>query len=194
MGRPSVKEERAELILNAFEACVAKFGVEGATLQKTADEAGLARALLRHHVGNREVLLNALVDRFMERSRANLVSLAGGLPSDDRLRALIDILFDPQFAASNTDVLVAEALIAASQTRVDLKDRLTQWYQGFEDLISSEAKRAAPNAHEEQINIFTTGVIGIYFNADSFGPLGAIPKLRERSHLAATALMDLLFK
>ena len=43
MARPSVKDERTEAILAAFERCVARHGVEGATLQRTADEAGLAR-------------------------------------------------------------------------------------------------------------------------------------------------------
>ena len=194
MGRPSVKEERAALILNAFEACVAKYGVEGATLQKIADEAGLARALLRHHIGNREELLNALVDRFMLRSNESLVALVEALPAQNRLAALIDILFDPQYASSNSDVLIAEALIAASQTRPELKERIVTWYQRFDDVISNEARHAVPEAEEEEINIFTTGVIGIYFNVDSFGLLGAMPKLRERSHLAAVSLLKVLMQ
>ena len=192
MGRPSVKEERAELILNAFEACVAKYGVEGATLQKIADEAGLARALLRHHIGNREELLNALVDRFLIRSDDALVELIEALPDDNRLEALIDILFDQQYASSTSDVLVAEALIAASQTRPDLKERMLVWYQRFDEVISQEAKLAAPKAGTEAVSVFTAGVIGIYFNVDSFGPLGGIPKLREHSRLAALSLMNTL--
>ena len=54
MARPSVKEERREQILTAYEQCVARYGVEGATLDKVAEEAGLARPLIRHNIGNRE--------------------------------------------------------------------------------------------------------------------------------------------
>ena len=53
MARPRVTAERREEILAAFARCVARDGVEGASLQQVADEAGLARGLLRHHLGQR---------------------------------------------------------------------------------------------------------------------------------------------
>ena len=43
MGRPSIKAERREQILDAYETCVARFGVGGASLEKIAETAGLAR-------------------------------------------------------------------------------------------------------------------------------------------------------
>ena len=43
MARPIVKDQRRAEILDAFEACVARYGVEGATLAKTAEQAGLGQ-------------------------------------------------------------------------------------------------------------------------------------------------------
>ena len=85
LARPSKKIERTEEILEAYERCVVRFGVEGATLQRVADECGLARPLLHHYVGNREDLLEALVGRFTARSEADDAEYRQHLPesSDD---------------------------------------------------------------------------------------------------------------
>ena len=57
MARPERGEERREQILNAFEVCVGKKGLEGTTLSDVAREAGLPRPLLRHFMGNREEMV-----------------------------------------------------------------------------------------------------------------------------------------
>ena len=80
MPRPSVKTERTAEILDAFERSVARFGVEGSTLERIAEEAGLRRSLLRHYVGNRDDLLDALVERFLERSSREMDVLFAALP------------------------------------------------------------------------------------------------------------------
>ncbi len=51
-GRPSRTEERRLEILEAFGRCVARSGLEATTLEDVAREAGLQRAMIRHHVGD----------------------------------------------------------------------------------------------------------------------------------------------
>ena len=80
MPRRSLKEERRSQILDAFEICVARYGVEGATLERVAEEAGLARPLIRHNVGNREDLLDALLERYLESSEHSMRQLLAALP------------------------------------------------------------------------------------------------------------------
>lgn len=89
MARPDIKDERRDQILDAFETCVARYGVAGATLAKTAEIAGLARPLVRHNVGNREDLLKALVDRILQQSRDSMVVLQSSLPAEKPSRTLI---------------------------------------------------------------------------------------------------------
>ena len=41
MGRPNLTEVRTSEILDAFERCVARFGLEGSSLERVAEEAGI---------------------------------------------------------------------------------------------------------------------------------------------------------
>jgi AcrR family transcriptional regulator len=59
-GRPSNRDERYAQVMQALVRCVARFGLEGASLTQIAAEAGLSRPLIRHHLGNREDMIAAL--------------------------------------------------------------------------------------------------------------------------------------
>ena len=61
-GRPTNRDERHKQVMHALVRCVARFGLDGATLSQVAEEAGLARPLIRHHIGNREDMIAALTD------------------------------------------------------------------------------------------------------------------------------------
>ena len=113
MARPNVKEERAEQILDAFETCVGRYGVAGATLAKTAEIAGVARPLVRHNVGNRDDLLDALIARFVEKSKKLTEAWIDGLPAQNTLECAVEVLFDPRHSDAQL-VQVSNALIAAS--------------------------------------------------------------------------------
>lgn len=191
MGRPSVQVQRREEILDAFEICVAHFGVEGATLERIAAQAGLARPLIRHHLGNREELVDALADRFFEKWNIRTSKLIDDLPDDQRSDALLDRLF----SSGDSDwqsVLVAEALISCSSTRPALAKQMSEWLQGYIATIANQLKLAFPSAAAESIRVISTGVVGIYFNLDSLEPLGAVKNLRKNSKAAARVLVDSL--
>ena len=192
MARPSVKEERTEAILDAFERCIARFGVEGASLQRIADEAGLARALLRHHVGNREELIAVLARRFADRTAAEMADFLAELPAAGRLQAMIDVLFDARYASPDSEVIVAEALIAAARTRPALRTIILRWYDDFEAALAGELRAAYPAAADEAVGAVATGLTGIYFNVDSLTSLDPPEALRKRARAAALRLIGTL--
>lgn len=192
MARPSNKEEKAELILDAFERCIAKVGVEGATLKLVAEEASMARALLRHHVGNREDLIDAMVQRFLQRSSALNQELLAYLPSENRVPALLEVLFSPENLQYSNDILVAEALINAAQTRPELSDKLLPWYQEFELIITDELACEYNASSKEDIEIVATGIVGIYFNVYSITGLGQVEKMLRLSQGACRKLISTL--
>lgn len=193
MPRPSLKNQRREEILDAYEICVARYGVEGATLEKTAEEAGLARALLRHHVGNREELLEALVNRFLEKSAHQTTAFYEALPSRGRMETLVNLLFDPDYSDSHS-VLVAEALIAASEARPELGQKIKAWVQDFVDQLTREVSLYAPLEEPEAIEEVAMGITALYFNAESLSPLGAIPNIRKTSTASCLRLLKSLKK
>ena len=65
MGRRSLAEERRVQILEAAARCIAEHGVEGATQERIAAAAGMSRPHIRHYVGNRGDLLDAVWARII---------------------------------------------------------------------------------------------------------------------------------
>ncbi|MCV6636807.1 TetR/AcrR family transcriptional regulator [Candidatus Albibeggiatoa sp. nov. NOAA] len=191
MPRPSLKQQRKEEILHAYETCIALYGVEGATLQKIAETAGIARPLLRHYVGNNDELLNQAVDRFLIRSDAQMNQFI-----DSNLQQsseLIEILLDyGQAEGQVNDVTIALALMIASQTRPELKLKMNQWFnqvsQGFDIVLT----KMYPKAEVTQVKTVSAGILGIYFNVDSLLPLGHFVTYREYSRQAMQQLLLIL--
>jgi AcrR family transcriptional regulator len=183
-----VTAERREAILSAFARCVARDGVEGASLQEVADEAGLARGLLRHHVGNREELILALGERFCRQSLAEMESLVAALPQRNRLAKLIDLLFAAGCASTAEDLRVADALIAAAGSRPALRSMLRVWYDDFEAVIFTELRRAHPKAKRAAVAEVATAIVAMAFCADSLTPLGETGPIFARSRRAAHRL------
>ena len=193
MPRPSKKAERTEEILDAFERCVARFGVEGSTLERVAEEAGLQRSLLRHYVGNRDELLQALLDRFFAKSNRQTTSLFDALPTTNRANVLINYLFDESFSDTHF-AQVAQGLVAAAPNHDKLQSRVRAWVLKFVDSIADEVHQSFPKATPEEVYEVAAGIVGIYFNVESVSPLGRVKKLRSASKDAASRLVSTLSK
>lgn len=191
MSRPNVKTERREQILDAFEVCVARYGIEGATLAKTAEQAGLARALIRHNIGNREELLEALVTRFLANSHDSMTELIDDLPRKNRLRSLVDWLFDPDYFDPQV-VQVSNALIAASSEDPELARRMQAWRDDFLTQLQAVIAEEHPQAKPAQVAAVGAGLMGIYFNVEALNPLGEAETLTEASKDAVLLLLTSL--
>ena len=93
VGRLSNRNERYEQVMQALVRCVARLGIEGAVLTAIAEEAGLTRPLIRHHLGNREDILQSLQDYVLKGFNDQTDALASALPDVGPAVAFIDILF-----------------------------------------------------------------------------------------------------
>ncbi len=191
MARPEIKDDRREQILDAFEQCVARYGLEGATLGKTAEFAGLARPLIRHNVGNKEDLQDALVQRFLLRSKTAMEELVSSLPAENRLDALLDVLFDPR-GANPQLVLVFNALSAAAPGDPALAKQLQQWLTDFIEHLEAEVQRSFPRAPADRIEAVAVGLSGIYFNVEALYPIGINARFTASSKAAAKLLLSVL--
>lgn len=187
MGRPTVKQERTREILDAFEACVARFGVEGATLERIAGQAGLARPLIRHHVGNREELLQSLVDRFVQKWHSQTDAMIAMMPDRGRSMALIDILFD-ETSHDRHMARVAEALIAAAAERPQIGRDIAAWIRAFAEAIDAQLRADHPNADASDVKVVASGIMGLYFTVDSIAALADMQDLRLASRQSAHRL------
>ncbi len=191
MARPTIRQERREQILDAFETCVARYGVEGATLTKTADMAGLARPLVRHNIGNRDELLAALVDRYLQNSHDKMAALFEALPTENAAEVMIEWLFDPQYSDAKL-VQVASALITASNDNTDLAKKMRRWVDEFVSNLNDQFANEFPNADPAQVAAVAAGISGIYFNVEALYPLGDVTALISSSKQAAFILLSSL--
>ena len=191
MPRPNIKQERRSQILDAYEICLSRYGVEGTTLDQVAEEAGLARPLIRHNVGNRDELLAATVERFIERSDESIRQLLNALPDIDPLATLIEWLFDPSSSDPRL-VLVSSALIAAGANDPALARIMRKWTRDFVDMVADIVRVSHPETDEDVIRAVATGIASAYFSAESVTPLGPMSAFREGCKQAAERLKDTL--
>ena len=192
MARPSKKAERREEIIDAFERCVVRFGVEGATLQRVADESGLARPLIHHNVGNRDDLLDALLERLTAQVAEVDREYMAALPETGRCEAMLELLFDPQYASGSHDVLLYQALLVAAQEQSAVRELLRRWQDGFLEQTAAEIRSEHPDAGPAAVRAVALGIVALYFNADAMAPLAGETSVFADSKAAAHRLLETL--
>ncbi len=192
MGRPSLKDQRTDEILDAFATCVARYGVEGSTLDRIAEEAGVKRTILRHYIGNRDDLIAALGARIEREFDAATDELFEMLPRTGRVDWLIEALFHPASQTSSQDLAVAQALISASDLYPDIGQRLRAWVIKFDGLIARELKDEHPKATGADIEAVSFGILSIYINVDALNPLQLPDRFRANAKRAARHLVHTL--
>ncbi|MEM7283081.1 MAG: TetR/AcrR family transcriptional regulator [Pseudomonadota bacterium] len=188
MPRPSLKNQRRTLILDAYGKCIARFGVEGATLEKTAEEAGLARALIRHNVGNKDDLLDAFLEQFLTQSAKNTATLFDALPEKNRVQTLVDWLFEGTFADSGR-INITNALLIAASDNPQLAKKLKGWTQDFIDRIRGELTQAYPKTEGDKLDAVAVGIAAIFLNFDTLSPIGSLDNLQQSSKTATKMLI-----
>lgn len=191
MPRPSKKAERTEEILQAFERCVARYGLEGSSLERIAAEAGLQRSLVRHFVGNRDDLVLMLTDRVIVQSDLQWQGFLEMLPPDAPIPALLQGLFHAE-SSDPAYVLVIESLIFAAGQNPEIQNRLQPWLERFNKDITELLQNQYPAAADADLAAVAFGIISLYFNLDSLAPLGMNQKYREPAIAAAKRLVATL--
>lgn len=191
MPRPSVRHQRQEQILDAFERCVARYGLDGASLERVSEEAGLARPLIRHNVGNRDQLVEAFTARFFERSRQANKLLVDALPSSGRATKLVEWLFAPGLTDPKL-VQVSAALSMAGATDPALARKVQAWTDAFVELVEGEIRSDLPKVPIDDAEIAALTIVALYFNLESLATLGSATRWRAVSVRAAMEILDRL--
>ena len=192
MGRPSLKEQRSAEILDAFARCVARFGIEGSTLERIAEEAGVKRTILRHYIGNRDALVDALGARIKREFLAGTEALFQALPETDRIDTMLRYLFDPAYYADFESGAVAQALIASADTYPDIAKRMRAWIKRFDDLLAAELARVYPTAEKADVRAVSFGVLSLYLNVSALAPLALPKRYNDAALRGARKLIDSL--
>jgi len=100
-------EEARSVILDAAEARLQEFGLEGLNVVGVADAAGLSHASVIHHFGNTAGMRQALEDRMTEALLGDLVS---ALQSNTEPRKILAAVFHSMAGGGHARLLAWRAL------------------------------------------------------------------------------------
>jgi AcrR family transcriptional regulator len=134
MGRPSLQAERTHEIVLAASRCIARHGVSGATLELIAKESGFSRGHIRYYVGNRDELIDLVVENALEPYRNQFAMFAELPGGPERVSALLDFLFGEGFQVSG-DYRLFNALFQEVQRDQRLHDQMQVIYRRMQRSI-----------------------------------------------------------
>ncbi|MEM1443884.1 MAG: TetR/AcrR family transcriptional regulator [Verrucomicrobiota bacterium] len=187
MPRRDLTEERTSQILDALERCILKNGLEASSLEKVAEEAGVKRPIIRHYIGNREDLLLALTDRFVENDRQRVLAMIETLGDRNRVGTLLDILFSSSNKANAESILIYEELILAAARMEPIREKISRSTARFVDLIAKELSRQYPDS-EGHVEV-AWGIASIFYNDISLQALRLPRRIVGSSRAAAERLI-----
>lgn len=172
MPRRDLTEERTAQILDAFARCVVKYGLDGTSLEQVAEEAGVKRSILRHYVGNRDDLMNAMVERVVKKYSQQLRMMVAYLPKagNERIETLLSLLFQPEPDENAQETFVFETLIAAAGRYPQLRSRLREPIEEFVDTVADQLELVFPHA-QQQCWTVAYGIVSLYLTYASLAPL-----------------------
>ncbi|MEM7602837.1 MAG: TetR/AcrR family transcriptional regulator [Verrucomicrobiota bacterium] len=185
--RKDLSQERIGQILDAFESSILRFGLEGSSLEKVAESAGMKRTIIRHYVGNRDELISAMTARLVERYREQTTAMFEALGEEDRVETLIQILFSRENVQSAESIMIFEHLVLAGNRYESVRKPMADWTMEFVEMVEDELRRAFPTSKDTSAIAF--GLTSIYFNYVSLLPLQLPALIREQSIVAARKLV-----
>ena len=171
MGRRSLAPERREQVLDAFEACVVERGLAAASLDRTAERAGLTRQLVLHYFGSRAALVEAALARMVERYRARITSKLGSLSEKERLGAFLDWILGGDFCDPESDALLGE-LTGPARRDEATRHAIHGVYLGLHEAVASELARAYPAAPPERHPEIAFEIMALCFGSGSLMAVG----------------------
>jgi len=191
MGRPSLADTRRPQILRAFEDCVLKYGLEGSSLERIAEQAGVRRSLIRHYFGNKDELAEALVAGIIERTIAESQDLANATGEQPGAEALAGYLTGSRFADKRDDALV-DALMAASHRDAGLRAQLRRKYRAFQRAIEQQLRSSFPAATTDHVRATAYSLMCLAVGSASMHDIELPDSARSYARQSAIQLIDSL--
>lgn len=195
MARPSLKQERQKIILQAFTECIAAKGLNATTLDDIALKSQMRRSLLRHNVGNRTELINQVAEYVSTEFEAiwhqQRTQYANEGSDEWLLKTLFNSNPDEQYQAL---IPAFFSLLASAHRYPEVTQRLKQCFNVYVDDLTKELVRRHPKASENDCQQVSLGIIGIFFNWDSFMSLDLGTEIAELNIQLVHRLLSTLKK
>lgn len=192
MPRPSTKEQRSKEILEAYLTCISKFGLDGATQDRIADEAGVKRTILRHYFGNKEEMVSSLATYLITELNEQTDQLVSAQFEKYNAIELVNVLFDNDQSTDHRLTLVYQAIVFAVETYPTIRIPLLDCMTHFIDFAIDTLRTRFPTANSKDIDAAAHGIIAIHMSHDALAPLRPSQKWKHSSKQAAIVLLHTL--
>ncbi len=192
MPRKSLAKERREQILDAFERCITKSGLEATTLEQVAEEADVARSIIRHYIGNRDDLVEALVDRRLQQSTEAMIALYAGLSPKESVEITLDTMFTTTSKMDEKNRILSEVLTSSSDRYPAARQKLQYAFEALIRSFADDLHRLYPQTTHEKCDEVAYAIICISQMNESFMWLGVNPHYNAHAHKMAQTLIDTL--
>ena len=192
MGRPNLTEVRTAEILDAMQACVAKHGLAGTSLEMVAETAGMKRSILRHYIGNRDDLILALANRVADSYHDDLDAMVESLADGRRIDGILEYLFPTTQRQTTESLLLLDSLIAASDEYPRIRELMFGYVERLISCVSEQLKITYPDASANDCWNVAFGVVSMCFNYESLLPLKLPPKYNRAAKDCCERLMGTL--
>lgn len=183
MARPPKYEERSEEIMRAFELCVIRQGLGCTTLSDVAFEAGLPRSLVRYFMGNRDDMVDRLIERMMTRAEASLSRIRDHDGSAN-LEGLLDLYFTEVFDSELSNAVMGELWYLARNDE-HIRQRLQGVYDYALDLLVAAMEREGIGASGEHRRSAAFAVLSLALGQSSLRDFHIVPPDRDATRRAA---------
>jgi len=189
MGRPSLADVRRPQLLDAYAACLVRYGVAGTTLDRVAKEAGVTRGLVRHYLGNREEVLRALGEHVRAGYAEWLEELVDASQAGERLDAVIEGILSEQ---PRELYAVIDALFDEAPRDPRIAAVLREIYTGFEHAMEVELAVALPGSNPKARRQVAYAIVCMAFAETDFDQIGFRIDRRDTARAVARALVETL--
>lgn len=186
MGRPSLATERTEQIVLAACRCVARAGLDGATLEQISSESGLSRGHIRHYVGSRDDLMDLVWARISESFLSGLTSVSASDPHV-RIGQLLDRLFEDDVEGSAGMPRIG-AFLLSGVNHDALRSKLDRTIGRIESALCEALEQIAPDADELERSTVAEGLVRLLLGNAAYLTISA----RHRDSGAARSSADRL--
>ena len=184
MGRKSLATERVDQILNAFEQCIMTHGLEGATLQRTADLAQVNLGMIHHYIGRKDDLLKAMASRLITRTQQEMAQFTQSTHKNQRLPLLLTFFFDSD---EDENDKIVEALYLTGYENETIRATLEEINRLYRSLWADAIGRRHPTHSTERCQEIALTVLGLVYGREL---LPADNKRPEIWRLAAETLIN----
>jgi len=158
MARPSMASERTQQIIDATIRTIAKHGYAETTLDRIAQESGLARGHVRHYVGNRQNLIREAIKSYYFHDYDSGAFWPGAITT---VQQAVDYLFSNDFVGTREENKLIFGFIEAARTDQEISDIMLSVYMGAEKDLARLLKKEHPEISSSHLNKIAFGVVSI---------------------------------